>query len=321
MTITSNPSSSTNSILMSMSEAIAKLTCDGSSIVMGSGMEQNIPFSAGHELIRQRRRELTLIGPISDILFDQLIGAGCVKKVCAAWVGNVMMGSAYNFRRSVEQGVPNKIEVVDYSNFAMACALHAAALGIPYMPMRSLLGTDILKNNPNLIEIESPFESHESQAPEKLSAVRALHPDLAIIHAQRADVHGSAHIWGGLGVVADSAKAAKRTLIVADEIVETSVIESDPNRTVVPGFLVDAVVCEPYAAHPSPSQGKYNRDHQHYTEYHAETKTHDGFLDWKKRWILDVPDRAGYRRLLGDARLLDLSVGESAYAAETDFGY
>ncbi len=302
--------------LMNMSQAISELTSDGMSIVMGSGMEQNIPFSAGHELIRQKRRNLHLVGPISDILFDQLIGAGCVSRVSAAWVGNVMMGSAYNFRRSIEQSIPCKIEVTDYSNFAIACALHAAALGVPYLPMRSLLGTDILKSNPNLIEIESPFEGAE-----KLSAVKALHPDLAIIHAQRADCHGSAHIWGGLGVVADSAKASRKTLILADEIVDTEVIESDPNRTVVPGFLVDAVVCEPYAAHPSPSQGKYNRDHHHYTEYHSETKEREGFLNWLEHWVFDVPDRAGYRRLLGDARLLELSVRDSAFAAETDFGY
>lgn len=314
------PMNSTNK-LMSMSQAISELTCDGMSIVMGSGMEQNIPFSAGHELIRQKRRDLTLIGPISDILFDQLIGAGCVGKICAAWVGNVMMGSAYNFRRAVEQGIPHRIEVEDYSNFAIACALHAAALGIPYLPSRSLLGTDIFKNNPNLLEIISPFAESGRQFHEKLCAIKALHPDLAIIHAQRADKHGSAHIWGGLGVVADSAKAAGRTLIVADEIVATAVIESDPNRTVVPGFLVNAVVCEPYAAHPSPSQGKYNRDHQHYTEYHSETRDREGFLRWLERWVLDVPDRAGYRELLGDARLLELSVRQSAFAAETDFGY
>ncbi len=311
-----NAVSDTANKLMSMSQAIAELTHDGMSIVMGSGMEQNIPFSAGHELIRQQRRELTLIGPISDILFDQLIGTGCVSKVSAAWVGNVMMGSAYNFRRAAEQGIPQKLEITDYSNFSIACALHAAALGIPYLPMRSLLGTDILKNNPHIIEIESPFDSGEH-----LSAVKALQPDLAIIHSQRADKHGSAHIWGGLGVVADSAKASKKVLIVADEIVETAVIESDPNRTVVPGFLVDAVVCEPFAAHPSPSQGKYNRDHQHYTEYHEQTRKRDEFLQWVERWVFGVSDRSEYCKLLGDDRLETLAVKQSALAAETDFGY
>ena len=308
--------SNTSMKLMSMSQAIAELTRDGMSIVMGSGMEQNIPFSAGHELIRQRRRDLTLIGPISDILFDQLIGAGCVTKVSAAWVGNVMMGSAYNFRRAAEKAIPQQLEITDYSNFSIACALHAAALGIPYMPMRSLLGTDILKNNPHIIEIDSPFDSHE-----RLSAVKALHPDLAIIHAQRADKHGSAHIWGGLGVVADSAKAAKTVLIVADEIVATSVIESDPNRTVVPGFLVDAVVCEPFAAHPSPSQGKYSRDHQRYTEYHEQTRKRDEFLHWLERWVFAIPDRKEYCELLGKERLESLAVKKPAPAVETDFGY
>ena len=301
---------------MSMAEAVSAHTRDGMSIVMGTCMEQKIPFAAGHELIRQKRRDLTLIGPISDILFDQLIGAGCVKKVRAAWIGNVMMGSAYNFRRAVEHGIPHDIEVEDYSNFTLACALHAAALGLPYMPARSLLGTDILKNNPNLIEIDSPFEPHE-----KLLGVKAITPDLAIFQVQRADKNGSAHIWGDLAVTSDAARASRSVIVVAEEIVETAVIESDPNRTIIPGFLVDAVVHGPFGAHPSPTQGCYSRDHEFYAEYHKLTGSREGFEKWLEDWVLNVPDCESYLKLLGAKRVEGLKVKKSAPAAMTEFGY
>ncbi|MFQ5607201.1 MAG: CoA transferase subunit A [Candidatus Zixiibacteriota bacterium] len=308
--------SNATSKLMSMEEAISAHSRDGMSIVMGSCMEQKIPFAAGHELIRQKRRDLTLIGPISDILFDQLIGAGCVKKARAAWIGNVMMGSAYNFRRAVENGVPHAIEVEDYSNFTIACGLHAAALGLPYMPARSLLGTDILKENPNLIEIDSPFEPHE-----KLLGVKAITPDLGIFQVQRADKTGSAHIWGDLAVTADASRASRSVIVVAEEIVDTAVIESDPNRTVIPGFLVDAVVHEPFGAHPSPTQGCYSRDHEFYSEYHRLTVTRVGFEEWLTSWVSNLPDRESYLKLLGQTRIDNLKVKKSAAAAATEFGY
>ncbi|HSH00049.1 MAG TPA: CoA-transferase [candidate division Zixibacteria bacterium] len=302
--------------LMSMSEAIGAFSADGISVVMGTCMEQKIPFSAGHELIRQGRKVLTLIGPISDILFDQLIGAGCVRRVMAAWIGNVMMGSGYNFRRAFEQNIPHPIEVIDYSNFAIACALHAGALGLPFMPLRSLMGTDIAAANPNLVETTSPFDPAD-----RLLAVRALQPDLGIFVAQRADAHGAAHIWGDLAVTADAARAAKKVIVVAEEIVDTAVIESDPNRTVIPGFLVDAVVHEPFAAHPSPTQGCYNRDHEFYVSYHNETRERSGFENWLQKWVLDVADRREYLGLLGANRVESLLVTRSQPAAATEFGY
>jgi glutaconate CoA-transferase subunit A len=305
--------------LMSMSEAIASLAHDSMSIVMGTCMEQKIPFAAGHELIRQARKDLTLIGPISDILFDQLIGAGCVSKVMAAWIGNVMMGSAYNFRRAVEQGLPHEIDVVDYSNLTVACALHAGALGIPFMPTRSLLGTDIEANNPNITEISSPFSKENS--PDKLLGVKALNPDLGIFVAQRADKNGSAHIWGDLAVTADAVRASKKVIILAEEIVETSVIESDPNRTVVPGFVVDAVVHEPFSAHPSPVQGHYSRDHEFYAEYHRQTRSATDSAAWLKRWVLDLPDRAAYLQRLTSEHIDSLKVQNSQLAAPAEFGY
>src|ERR1700722_1237688 len=249
MTPESKFESKLESKVISMRDAIAQHVPSGSMVLMGAQLEQMIPFAAGHELIRQSARDLTLVGPISDILFDQMIGAGCVSRVMAAWVGNASAGIGYCYRRAVEQGIPRHIEVVDYSNLTMALALHAAALGIPFLPTYSTMGSDLLKNNGNLREFSSPVSE------EKLVAVRALRPDIAILQVQRADAQGNAHVWGSLGVAVDGTRAARKVIIVAEEIVDPSVITSDPNRTLVPGFLVSAVVHEPGGAHPSPVQG------------------------------------------------------------------
>ncbi len=216
----------------------------GSSVLMGAELEQMIPFSAGHEIIRQGRRDLTLVGPISDILFDQMIGAGCVSRVMAAWVGNASAGVGYCFRRAVEHAIPNAIETVDYTNFTLAMALHAAALGVPFLPTYAALGSDLLKSNANLREFASPVNE------DRLIAVRALRPDVAILPVQRADAFGNSHLWGNLGVAIDGARASRKVIVVAEEIVSPEVIASDPNRTLIPGFLVAAVVHEPWGAHP-----------------------------------------------------------------------
>src|ERR1700680_1943351 len=220
--------------LLSMSDAIAEFVPDGVSVARGLQMEQMSPFAAGHEIIRQKKRGLTLIGPISDILFDQLIGAGCVEKVIAAWVGNAMMGSAYNFRRAVEE---DGMKVFNMTNFTVALALQAGAMGVPFLPTRTALGSDVAKGNHFFYQVFSPFEPKES-----LHAVRALNPDVTIVHVQRADCEGNAHCWGNFGVMIEGIRAAKRVIVVAEEIVEPEVIASDPNRTVIPGFLVSAVV-------------------------------------------------------------------------------
>ena len=306
--------------LLTMRQAIAELVPDGSSVALGLQMEQMIPFAAGHELIRQKRRNLRLIGPISDILFDQLIGAGCVKDVVAAWVGNVMMGSAYNFRRATEQenpGTPGeKLRVFNMTNFSIALALQAGALGVPFLPTRTAMGSDVPKGNHFFYQIISPFEPKET-----LLAVRAIVPDVAIVHVQRADKNGNAHCWGNFGVMLEGVRAAKKVLLCAEQIVDESVVASDPNRTVIPGFLVSAVVECPYGAHPSPVQGYYKRDDAFFQQYHAETKTPDDFAAWAQRWIFDVADRAEYARQLGGDRLGELGVKKHAYAAATDYGY
>ncbi len=299
--------------LLTMRSAIADLVADGASVALGLQLEQMIPFAAGHEIIRQKKRDLTLIGPISDILFDQLIGAGCVKEVIAAWVGNVMMGSAYNFRRAVEQ---DGMKVFNLTNFSVALALQAGAMGVPFLPTRTALGSDITKGNHFFSPIFSPF-AHK----EPLWAVRALNPDVTIVHVQRSDRDGNAHCWGNFGVMLESVRAAKRVIVVAEEIVEPEVIASDPNRTVIPGFLVNAIVECPYGAHPSPVQGCYKRDNAFFRQYHDQTKASADSEAWLERWVYGVEDRRAYMNQLGACRVEELGVKQHAYAASTDDGY
>lgn len=296
-----------------MSDAIAQFVPDGASVAMSLQLEQMIPFAAAHEIIRQKRRNLTLIGPISDVLFDQLIGAGCAEKVIAAWVGNAMMGSAYNFRRAVEQG---GLRVFNMTNFTLALALQAGAMGVSFLPTRSAQGSDTAKGNHFFYQMFSPFEPKES-----LWAVRALNPDVTIVHVQRADAEGNAHCWGSFGVMLEAVRAAKRVIVVAEEIVAPEVISSDPNRTVIPGFLVSAVVECRYGAHPSPVQGYYNRDDAFFPEYHEKTKTPAQSDAWLREWVYGVHDRKEYLQKVGAERLASLAIRSHAYAAPTDFGF
>src|SRR5229473_994723 len=306
--------------LLTLHDAITEYVPDGASVALGLQLEQMIPFAAGHEIIRQKKRNLRLVGPISDILFDQLIGAGCVKDVVAAWVGNVMMGSAYNFRRATEQenpGTPGeKLTVFNMTNFSLALALQAGALGVPFLPTRTAMGSDVAKGNHFFYQIISPFEPKET-----LLAVRALQPDVAVVHVQRADRNGNAHCWGNFGVMIEGVRAAKKVIVCAEEVVPEDVIASDPNRTVIPGFLVSAVVECSLGAHPSPVQGYYKRDDAFFRQYHEQTKTQADFDSWAQRWIEGVADHRAYMNLLGACRVEELGVKRHAYAAQTDYGY
>ncbi len=279
--------------VMSMREAISRFVPDGASVALGCALEPAIPFSAGHELIRQRRRDLTLIGPISDILFDQLIGAGCVATVVAAWVGNVSGGLAHCYRRAVELRIPRKIAVHDHSNFSIGLALLAGALGAPYIPTRTLLGSDIRSTNPTFKEAIDPFSG------EKIVLVPAVRPDVTVLVAQRADADGNAQLDGPWGVTEEAALAADRVIVVADELVTGAVIGEAPNSTIAPAPKTAAVVIEPGAAHPSPLQGRYGRDHEFFLEYHRATRTREGFEAWLSDWVTGVPDRGAYLRKLG----------------------
>jgi len=299
---------------MSMRDAVARFVPDGASVCMGAALEALIPFAAGHELIRQRRRDLTLIGPISDILFDQLIGAGCVRRVIAAWVGNVSAGLGYNYRRAVEQRIPAPIEVQDHSNLTIAFALQAAALGAPYLPTRSLLGTDLPRANPTFKEAADPW----SGAP--LLLVPAIAPDVAILHVQRADEEGHAHVWGTLGVTRPAALAARQVILVAEEIRPREHILSDPGLVLTPALKVAAVVHQPFGAFPSPVQGHYRRHHDFYHRFHDESRTVEGFARWLAHWVHEVPDWPGFLSRL-DAGVLDgLRVTRPLLSAPLDYG-
>lgn len=301
--------------IMTMAQAVKSLVKPGLSIALGTSLEGMIPFAAGHEIIRQGIGDLTLIGPISDMLFDQLIGGGCVARIRAAWVGNVSTGVGYHFRRALEQGIPKPLLMEDHSNFTMALSLHAGALGVPYLPSRTLLGSDIIQGNPHFKVAPCPFTG------DPLLLVQAIRPDLAIIQVQRADAQGNCHLWGNMGITVDAAKAAKEVLIVAEEIVDSAVIRSDPNRTAIPGFLVSAVVEEPWGAHPSPVQGFYGHDDPVYVEYAQATRTEEGSRNWFEEWVYGVRDRREYLRRIPEERQKTLSVAFSAPAAATEFGY
>ena len=301
--------------LTSMTDAIAQYVPDGSSVAIGLALEPFIPFAASHEIIRQQRRNLTLIGPISDILFDQLIGAGCVDKVKAAWVGNVSEGLAHCYRRAIEQSIPHSLVTEEYSNFTIGLALLAGSLGVPYIPTRSLLGSDLLRQNPTFSQQQSPLDASP------LLVVPALQPDVTIIHVQRSDIDGNAHLWGSLGLCEEAMLAAHNVILVAEEIVSREIILSDPNRVVGPSFKVRAVIHEPWGAHPSAVSGYYNRDHQYYHEYHKRTRTTEGFQQWLDEWVLNKSNRDAYVLKLGKERLQNLGVKEHRYAAPVDYGY
>ena len=301
-------------MLMSMRDAVAAFVPDGASVCMGAALEAAIPFAAGHELIRQRRRDLTLIGPISDMLFDQLVAAGCARKITAAWVGNVSAGLGHAYRRAVETGIPRAIDVEDHSNLTLARALQAGAIGAPYIPTRSLLGTGLLDSNPRLRVAEDPF------AGGPIVLVPALTPDVAIVHAQRADVEGHAHAWGTLGVTREAARAASRVIVVAEEIRPRDELLGDPNLVLAPPFKVAAVVHEPFGAYPSPVQGHYGRDHEFFHAYHAATRTAEGTARWLERWVTGVADWPGFLAHVGAERLDQLRVAQPALSRPLDFG-
>jgi glutaconate CoA-transferase subunit A len=305
---------STMNKLRSLTEAIAADVDDGDSIAMGCALESLIPFAASYEIIRQYKRDLTLIGPISDIQFDQLIGAGCVRKIIASWVGNVAAGLGHNYRRAAEAGIPQPIEIEEHSNFTIGLALQAAASGLPFLPTRSIKGSDFA-SGPQFQPVTCPFTGAQ------LVAVRAIHPEVAILHVQRADRVGNAHVWGNFGVMREAAFAAKKVILTCEEIVDHEVIVGDPNRTLIPGFLVSSVVHEPLGSHPSPTQGYSRRDDDFYFEYHSATRTREGFEQWLAQWVLGVEARRKFFALLGAERVAALRPQGDLFAPAVSFNY
>jgi len=289
-----------------MRAAIERFVHDGMSIAMSCSLEPLVPFAAGHEIIRQGRKGLDLIAPISDSLFDQLIGAGCARRVTAAWIGNVSEGLGHNYRRAAERGEPLPLEIRDHSNFSVSLALWAAAWGSPYIPTRTLLGTDIPRSNPGL------------EVAGDVVRVAALKPDLAILHVQRADSDGRAHCWGPLGIAEEAALAAGGVILSCEQLVDSEVTLSDPNRVLVAESKVVAVVHEPGGAHPAPVQGYWRRDHDFMRSYGLRSRTREGYLDWLGEWVLGVEDRAAYLRKLGGAGAL--AVQRHRLSAPVDYG-
>ena len=300
--------------IRSLHDAIAQEVEDGMSIAMGCGLESLIPFAASYEIIRQKKNNLTLIAPISDMQFDQLIGAGCAKKIIASWVGNVAAGLGHNYRRAAEAGIPRPIEIEEHSNFTIGLGLQAAATGLSFLPTKTVRGSDFRSEN-QFASVRCPFTNEE------LLAVRAIKPDVAILHVQRADREGNAHAWGNFGVMREAAFAAKRVILTCEEIVDHDVILSDPNRNVIPGFVVTSVVHEPFGSHPSPTQGYTRRDDDFYFEYHKETRSREGFEQWLQKWVLDVKDHRGFLELLGKERMERLRPQGNLFAPAVSFNY
>ena len=300
--------------IRSLHDAIAQEVEDGMSIAMGCGLESLIPFAASYEIIRQKKNNLTLIAPISDMQFDQLIGAGCAKKIIASWVGNVAAGLGHNYRRAAEAGIPRPIEIEEHSNFTIGLGLQAAATGLSFLPTKTVRGSDF-RSGSQFASVRCPFTNEE------LLAVRAIKPDLAILHVQRADREGNAHAWGNFGVMREAGLAAKRVILTCEEIVDHDVILSDPNRNVIPGFVVTSVVHEPFGSHPSPTQGYTRRDDNFYFEYHKETRSREGFEQWLQKWVLDVKDHRGFLELLGKERMERLKPQGNLFAPAVSFNY
>jgi glutaconate CoA-transferase subunit A len=298
--------------LMGMEQAISRFVHDGDVIII-EGFTHLICFAAAHEIIRQRRRDLTLCRLTPDLIYDQLIGAGCARKLVFSWAGNPGAGPLYALRRAVESGIPNPLELEEYSHYGMVARLTAGAARLPFYPLRNYMGSDLPRVNPQIKKVSCPFTGEE------LAAVPALNPDTAIIHAQRADLNGNAQIWGLLGVQKEAAFASRNTIVVAEEIVDESVIRSDPNRTLIPGLIVAAVVHEPYGCHPSYTQGYYDRDNDFYLRWREISKDLVQFNEYLDEWIYDVRNRAEYVVRMGSA-LAGLKAQER-FCEPVNYGY
>jgi glutaconate CoA-transferase subunit A len=288
----------------SMRDAVAELVRDGDSVAV-EGFTHLICFAAGHEIIRQRKRDLTLCRLTPDVVYDQMIGAGVATKLVFSWLGNPGVGSLHAVRRRIERADPAPLEVEEYSHFGMICRYVAGASNLPFFPIRSYFESDLPKANPRIVPIESPYGG------ETVYAVPPLNPDVAIVHAQRADVDGNAQIWGVLGCQKEVAFAAERVIVVVEELVGSDVIRRDPNRTVIPGLIVDAVVVEPKACHPSYAQGYYDRDNRFYLDWDAISRDPATLEAWLKEWVHDLSSHADYVEKLGADRWAALTPKES----------
>ncbi len=298
--------------LLSLREAVERYVHDGDSVAV-EGFTAFICFAAGHEIIRQRRRNLTLIRMTPDVIYDQMVAAGIASKLVFSYLGNPGVGALHCIRRAVEQGVPNRLEVEEYSHYGMVARYVAGASRLPFFPLRSYQGSDLPRVNERIRMIESPY----GDGP--VAVVPPLNPDVAILHAQRADASGNTQAWGLLGVQKEAAFASRAVVVVAEEIVDEPVIRADPNRTLIPGLVVDAVVHEPFAAHPSYAQGYYDRDNDFYLRWDVLSRDPAQVSAWLDEWVYGVRDRAEYVRKLGPQAFERLRPSP-APAAPVDYG-
>ena len=275
--------------LASLHDAIAAHVHDGD-LIYAAGFTHLIPFAAGHEIIRQARRELVLARATPDLIYDQMVAAGCARKIIFSYSGNPGIGSLRIVRSALEAGT---LEWEEYSHFAMISRLTAGASGVPFMPMNQTGVDDLPKANPSYRTVADPYSGRQ------VVTVPALHPDVAIVHVQRADADGNCHLWGILGEQKEAAFAAARVIVTAEEIVDSAVIRSDPNRTVIPGLVVDAVCHVPFCAHPSYTQGYYDRDNAFYLEWDRLSAEPARVQAWLDEWVFGLPDRPAYWEKLG----------------------
>jgi glutaconate CoA-transferase subunit A len=295
--------------VVTMKEAIQEFVRDGD-VVYAAGFTHLIPFAAGHEMIRQGKRDLVLCRATPDLIYDQMVAAGCARKLVYSWGGNPGVGTLHSVRAAVEAG---ELEIEEYSHFSMISRLFAGAANLPFMILRANLGSDLPEHNPHLKTISCPYTG------ETLRTVPALKPDVAIIHAQRADSQGNTHIWGVIGEQREAAFAAKKVIVSVEEIVSPEVIRSDPNRTLIPDMVVSAVVEEPFCAHPSYAQGYYDRDNPAYIAWDEVSRSPEGTRSWLQEWVYGLPDRQAYVKKLGAETLLRLRP-RSSYSVPVNYG-
>lgn len=292
-----------------LSEAMSTYVSDGD-VVYAAGFTHLIPFAAGHEMIRQGKKNLTLARATPDLIYDQMVAAGCAHKVIFSYMGNPGVGSLRIVRAAIEQG---KLEWEEYSHFGMITRLQAGAAGLPFLPMKQTGATDLENANPNIKRIPDPYGGKD------VIVVPALHPDVAIVHVQRADENGNAHLWGIIGEQKEASFAAKKVILTAEEIVDESIIRSDPNRTMIPGIVVSAVCHVPYACHPSYAQGYYDRDNEFYLAWDKVSESPDAIQQYLDEWIYGVKDRNQYWEKLGAKTHKRLEV-KARYSEKINYG-
>lgn len=295
--------------LTPLSEAVQKYIRPGDTLY-AAGFTHLIPFAVAHEIIRQGLKDLVLARATPDLIYDQLVAAGCARKVIFSYMGNPGVGSLRIVRSEIEAG---HLEWEEYSHFGMISRLQAGATGLPFMPMNPTAADDLELANPIYRKVIDPYSG------QAVVVVPALNPDVAVVHVQRADLNGNAQIWGIIGEQKEAAFAARRVILTTEEIVDEQVIRSDPNRTIIPGFIVDAVCHVPYCSHPSYTQGYYDRDNAFYLEWDKISQDRTAVARWLEEWVYSVKDRQEYWQKLGSETHARLRIA-SRMSLPVDYG-